>query len=157
MLFLQDTRAYTIEWWRQRTSPVAPLTRGKVLMKPLDRATLMRHAKAGDASAQKYFDLLTVCEHVLAQSNGKGLAYDMIRPREDVYGVAIDEALSSLMPVVLTVVGGTFEELKWSVPTVVAADPPEVPRIRRDEDDRDDDDESSTSVSIRRSDQQPNE
>ena len=125
-------------------------------MKPLDRATITRHAQAGGASAQKYLDVLTVCEHVLAQSNGKGLAQDMMRSREDVYGIAIDEALSSLMPVMLAVVGGTFEELKWYVPTVVAADSPEVPRIRLDEDDRDDDEDSSTSIAIRQRDQQPN-
>ncbi len=79
-------------------------------------ASIQASAGAGDESAKHYLELLDVCTQVLEASNGISLARGLVGEHDDVYGEAIDDALSELMPVICKVAEGGWEELKWYVP-----------------------------------------
>lgn len=81
-----------------------------------EREAIARHATAGDESAGQYLALLNACEMVLEASNGISLARGMVGEHNDVYGQAIDDALSDLMPVIFSVAAGGWEGLKCYVP-----------------------------------------
>lgn len=83
-----------------------------------ERAQIARHAQAGDKSAGQYLALLNACEMVLEGSNGISLARGMVGEHNDVYGQAIDDTLSELMPAIFACVesSGGLESLKWYVP-----------------------------------------
>ena len=81
-----------------------------------ERDAIARHATAGDESAGQYLALLNACEMVLEASNGISLARGMVGEHNDVYGQAIDDALSDLMPVIYGIAAGGWEGLKFYVP-----------------------------------------
>ncbi len=81
-----------------------------------ERAAIQRHADAGDKSAREYLELLDACMQVLEASNGITLARGMVGEHNDVYGQAIDDALSDLMPVIYKISANGWASLKWYVP-----------------------------------------
>jgi hypothetical protein len=81
-----------------------------------ERQAIQRRADQGDESARDYLELLDTCIHVLEGSNGISLARGMVGEHNDVYGQAIDDALSELMPVLFRIAAGGWDGLKWYVP-----------------------------------------
>jgi hypothetical protein len=77
---------------------------------------IRRRADKGDESARDYLELLNICIHVLEGSNSISLARGMVGEHNDVYGQAIDDALSHLMPVLFKIAAGGWDGLKWYVP-----------------------------------------
>jgi hypothetical protein len=77
---------------------------------------IQRRADKGDQSARNYLELLNICIHVLGGSNGIALARGMVGEHNDVYGQAIDDALSDLMPIIYRIAAGGWDSLKWYVP-----------------------------------------
>lgn len=82
-----------------------------------DRKAIQQSANAGDTSARDYLKLLDICTQVLESSNGISLARGMVGEHNDVYGHAIDDALSELMPVIFEICAGGWDGLKYYVPT----------------------------------------
>lgn len=78
-----------------------------------ERAAIQRSADKGDESARDYLKLLDACTQILEGSNGISLARGMLGEHNDVYGQAIDDALSELVPVVLDIAAGGWESLKF--------------------------------------------
>jgi hypothetical protein len=75
---------------------------------------LIRHsADKGNESAANYIKLLEVCTSVLENSDGITLARGLVGEHNDIYGHAIDDALSELVPVVLDVAAGGWESLRF--------------------------------------------
>ncbi len=77
---------------------------------------IKRRADQGDKSARHYLELLDVCTQVLEASNGISLARGMVGEHNDIYGQAIDDALSELMPVICKIAANGWESLKYYVP-----------------------------------------
>jgi hypothetical protein len=82
----------------------------------LERHAIQQRATAGDESARNYLELLDICTQVLEASNGISLARGLVGEHDDVYGQAIDDALSDLMPVIYKVSANGWESLKCYVP-----------------------------------------
>lgn len=85
-----------------------------------ERAAIEQSAKAGDESAKQYLLLLDTLTNVLENSNGISMARGMVGEHNDVYGHAIDDALSELMPVIFGMAAGGWEGLWWYVPDAPA-------------------------------------
>lgn len=81
-----------------------------------ERQAIKKSAVAGDKSAQHYLELLDTMTNVLENSNGIAMARGIAGEHNDVYGHAIDDALSELMPVIFSAAAGGWEGLKWYVP-----------------------------------------
>lgn len=81
-----------------------------------ERAAIQARANAGDKSAKNYLELLDACIQVLQGSNGISLARGLVGEHNDVYGSAIDDALSELMPTIFKVAAAGWESLKFYVP-----------------------------------------
>jgi hypothetical protein len=81
-----------------------------------ERRAIQASADKGDESARNYLELLDTCIHILEGSNGISLARGMVGEHNDVYGQAIDDALSELMPVLFRISAGGWDSLKWYVP-----------------------------------------
>lgn len=81
-----------------------------------ERRAIQARADQGDESARDYLELLDACRQVLEGSNGISLARGMLGEHNDVYGQAIDDALSELVPVVYKVCAGGWQSLKYYVP-----------------------------------------
>jgi hypothetical protein len=81
-----------------------------------ERKAIQASANRGDESARQYLELLDACMHILEGSNGISLARGLVGEHNDVYGQAIDDALSELMPVVFRISPGGWDSLKWYVP-----------------------------------------
>ncbi len=77
---------------------------------------IKRRADQGDKSAKHYLELLDVCTQVLSNSDGISLARGMVGEHNDIYGQAIDDALSELMPVICKISAGGWEGLKYYAP-----------------------------------------
>jgi hypothetical protein len=75
-------------------------------------------ANAGDTSAANYLKLLDACIAVLEASNGITLARGLVGEHDDVYGHAIDDALSDLVPVIVEIAAGGWESLKFYAPVL---------------------------------------
>lgn len=90
-----------------------------------ERQEIQRQAKQGDKSAQNYLYLLDTLVRVLENSNGITLARGMVGERNDVYGHAVDDALSELMPVIFSVAAGGWEGLKFYVPPSLEHEQPQ--------------------------------
>lgn len=78
-----------------------------------ERRAIKRSADAGDESAKNYLTLIDACTQVLENSNGIALARGFVGEHNDVYGHAIDDALSELVPVILDVAAGGWESLRF--------------------------------------------
>jgi hypothetical protein len=81
-----------------------------------ERRAIQARAKQGDESARDYLELLDTCIQILENSNGISLARGMLGEHNDVYGQAIDDALSELMPVIFRISAGGWDSLKYYVP-----------------------------------------
>src|SRR6266550_4880044 len=81
-----------------------------------ERRAIERSANAGDESAKNYLKLLDVCTEILENSNGISLARGMLGEHNDVYGQAIDDALSELIPVAIEIAAGGWESLQFYAP-----------------------------------------
>lgn len=81
-----------------------------------ERRAIQRHADKGDESARDYLELLDICTQVLENTNGISLARGMVGEHNDVYGEAIDDALSELMPMIYKISAGGWDSLKFYVP-----------------------------------------
>jgi hypothetical protein len=79
-----------------------------------ERAAIQQSADKGDTSAAKnYLKLLDACTSILESSNGISLARGLVGEHNDVYGQAIDDALSELVPVILDIAAGGWESLRF--------------------------------------------
>lgn len=78
-----------------------------------ERAAIKRSADAGDESARGYLKLLDTLTEILENSNGISLARGMVGEHNDVYGHAIDDALSELIPVCVEIAAGGWEGLQF--------------------------------------------
>lgn len=81
-----------------------------------ERRAIQRSADQGDQSARDYLELLDTCLQVLEGSNGISLAWGLVGEHNDIYGQAVDDALSELMPVIYKISANGWESLKWYVP-----------------------------------------
>lgn len=81
-----------------------------------ERLAIQRSADAGDTSAADYLKLLDACTQVLEGSNGIALARGFVGEHNDVYGHAVDDALSDLVPVIVAIAAGGWESLKFYAP-----------------------------------------
>lgn len=81
-----------------------------------ERKVIQASADQGDKSARHYLELLDTCIHILEGSNGISQARGLAGEHDDVYGQAIDDALSELMPVVFRISADGWDSLKWYVP-----------------------------------------
>lgn len=81
-----------------------------------ERAAIKQRADAGDTSAANYLKLLDACTNILESSNGIAMARGMLGEHNDVYGEAIDDALSDLVPVIVEIAAGGWESLKFYAP-----------------------------------------
>lgn len=78
-----------------------------------EHALIRNAANKGDKSAENYLELLDTLTQILENSNGITLARGMVGEHNDVYGHAIDDALSELVPVILDIAAGGWESLKF--------------------------------------------
>lgn len=78
-----------------------------------ERKAIQQSADKGDTSARDYLKLLDIFIHIMEGSNGISLARGMVGEHNDVYGQAIDDALSELVPVVLDIAAGGWESLQF--------------------------------------------
>jgi hypothetical protein len=81
-----------------------------------ERRRIVSHAEKGNQSAKNYLELLDACLQMLESSNGISLARGFVGEHNDIYGRAIDDALSDLMPVIYKISPGGWDGLKYYVP-----------------------------------------
>jgi hypothetical protein len=81
-----------------------------------ERRAIQRHVNQGDESARAYLELLDTCIQVLEGSDGISLARGMVGEHNDIYGQAIDDALSELVPIIYRICEEDWHTLKCYVP-----------------------------------------
>jgi hypothetical protein len=87
-----------------------------------ERRAIQNSAIHGDESARNFLELIDACTQILEGTNGISLARGMVGEHNDVYGEAIDDALSELMPVIYKISATGWESLKYYVPQEMQAE-----------------------------------